>query len=256
MASSLKVSELNSLNQLTDNDLFLVSDVDTSTSRKVTFSTLKNNVTTQLAAVVAQNRQDAEALVEAVRSALQLAIDGNTSYSTETRSSLTSSDAELQTNIDNLRTYVDGKISSDMWLFSNQSEFPSAADNHGRVVHSHSDGAMFYAHGGQWIELTTKSYTDSADSVLDTRIAALETSVDNLDIDIAPETLNSINELAAAMGDDPTFLTTLQSRVTTIENDNATQTELDAYKAHIEDMNLQLALAYDTPLYVDTLFGG
>jgi hypothetical protein len=80
--------------------------------------------------------------------------------------------------------------------------------------------------------------------------------------------------LAAAMGDDPTFLTTLQARVSTIENDNATQTELDAvnqsiqislgaaaqalddYKAEIEDRNLQLALAYDTPLYVDTLFGG
>ena len=356
MASSLKVSELNSLNQLTDNDLFLVSDIETSTSRKVTFSTLKNDVTTQLAGVVAQNRQDTEALVETVRAALQLAIGENTSYSTETRSSLTSSDDELQTNIDNLRTYVDGQISSDMWLFSNQSEFPSASDNHGRVVHSHSDGAMFYAHGGQWIEIANKTYVDdkvsslldfapenldtlnelaeaigddsafittlndsitalqadvdqneadadaaiaalkadvdqneadadaaiaaenaamlaavaavqsdvdqneadadAADSALDTRISVLETSIDNLDIDIAPETLNSINELAAAMGDDPTFLTTLQSRVTTIENDNATQTELDAYKAHIEDMNLQLALAYDTPLYVDTLFGG
>ena len=242
MASSLKVSELNSLNQLNDNNLFLVSDVANATSNKVTFSTLKNNVTSQLAAVVAQNRQDAEALVETVRAALQLAIDGNTSYSTETRSSLTSSDDELQTNIDNLRTYVDDQISSDMWLFSNQSEFPSAADNHGRVVHSHSDGAMFYAHAGQWIELTTKSYADSADSVLNTRIAALETSVDNLDIDIAPETLNSIDEIAAALGDNPDVITNLQS-------------ELTEYKAHIEARNLEAGLATGV-LYADTIYGG
>jgi len=160
MASSLKVSELNSLNQLNDNNLFLVSDVGNATSNKVTFSTLKNNVTSQLAAVVAQNRQDAEALVETVRAALQLAIDGNTSYSGENR----------------------------------------------------------------------------------TRIAALETSVDNLDIDIAPETLNSIDEIAAALGDNPDVITNLQS-------------ELTEYKAHIEARNLEAGLATGV-LYADTIYGG
>ena len=160
MASSLKVSELNSLNQLTDNDLFLVSDVESSTSRKVKFSTLKNDVTSQLAGTVAQNRQDAEELVETIRAALQLAIDGNTSYSTETRSSLD----------------------------------------------------------------------------------ALQATVDNLDIDIAPETLNSINELSEALGDDPQIITSLQS-------------QLDDYIAHIEARNLEAALAFGE-LYVDTLYGG
>ena len=247
MASSLKVSELNSLNQLTDNDLFLVSDVESSTSRKVKFSTLKNDVTSQLAGTVAQNRQDAEELVETVRAALQLAIDGNTSYSTETRSSLTTTSEELQEGIDNLRAY----LNSDMWLFSNQSEFPPASENHGRVVHSHADGAMFYAHAGQWVELSTSTSVDSVQANID----ALQTTVDNLDIDIAPETLNSINELSEALGDDPTFLTTLQGRVSAIENDNATQTELDDYIAHIEARNLEAALAFGE-LYVDTLYGG
>ena len=68
---------------------------------------------------------------------------------------------------------------------------------------------------------------DQNEADADAAIAALQTTIDNLDIDIAPDTLNSINELAAAMGDDPQFLTTLQSRITTIENDNATQTALD-----------------------------
>ena len=70
-----------------------------------------------------------------------------------------------------------------------------------------------------------------------------KSDIESLDIDIAPETLNSINELAGALGDDPQIITNLQA-------------ELTAYKAHIEDRNLQLALAYDTPLYVDTLLGG
>ena len=45
---------------------------------------------------------------------------------------------------------VDALIASGMWLFADQACFPPAADNHGRVVHSHADGAIFYAHGGMW----------------------------------------------------------------------------------------------------------
>ena len=52
---------------------------------------------------------------------------------------------------------------------------------------------------------------------LATAIDDAKTSIDNLDIDIAPETLNTINELAAALGDDANFLTTLQTRDTQIE---------------------------------------
>ena len=97
------------------------------------------------------------------------------------------------------------------------------------------------------------NYVTGVTSNIQTQLTTLQTTVTNLDIDIAPETLDSINELAAAMGDDPAFLTTLQGRVTTIESDIATQTELDTYKAEIEDRNLQLALAYDTPLFVESL---
>ena len=100
------------------------------------------------------------------------------------------------------------------------------------------------------------NYVTGVTSSIQTQISALKTTIDNLEIDIAPETLDSINELAAAMGDDPAFLTTLQGRVTTIESDIATQTELDLYKAEIEDRNLQLALAYDTPLFVELLNAG
>ena len=96
---------------------------------------------------------------------------------------------------------------------------------------------------------------DQNEADADAAIAALQSTIDALDIDIAPETLNSIDELAAAMGDDPTFLTTLQNRVTVIENDNATQTELNDYIAHIEARNLEAGLATGV-LYADTIYGG
>jgi len=151
MAASIKISELNSLANLTDVDLFLVSDMETGTSRKISYNNLKSNIITEtssaltdLEGVVAQNRSDAEALVETVRVA-------------------------LQASIDNL--------------------------------------------------------------------------IDNLDIDIAPETLNSIDELAQALGDDPQIITKLQA-------------ELTAYKAHIEERNLELALAFDVPTYAEIIYGG
>ena len=108
--------------------------------------------------------------------------------------------------IDTLETFLDDQLASDMWLFSDQSAFPSASDNHGRVVHSHADGAMFYSHGGQWIQLSTQASVD-----------LLQTTIDNLDIDISPETLNSINELAGALQDDPNIISALQTKDTQLE---------------------------------------
>ena len=105
--------------------------------------------------------------------------------------------------IDTLETFLDDQLASDMWLFSDQSAFPSASDNHGRVVHSHADGAMFYSHGGQWIQLSTQASVD-----------LLQTTIDNLDIDISPETLNSINELAGALQDDPNNIRALHTKYT------------------------------------------
>ena len=67
----------------------------------------------------------------------------------------------------------------------------------------------------------------TARDALDTRLTTAETTISNLDIDIAPETLNSINELAAALGDDPAFLSTVQTDITnlstTVTNTQATQ---------------------------------
>ena len=146
MAASIKVSELQPLTQLTDVDLFLVSDMESGTSRRVSYTDLHTNLTTDLqsalndlSATVGQNRLDTEAQV----------------------TSLT--------------------------------------------------------------------------QLINDKVAEV--------VDLAPENLNTLNELANALQDDPTLVTTIQS-------------DLAAYKAHMDDINLQLALAYDVPTYIDTLQGG
>ena len=39
------------------------------------------------------------------------------------------------------------------FYYANQAAFPSASTYHGAVAHSHSDGAMFFAHGGSWVRI-------------------------------------------------------------------------------------------------------
>lgn len=47
-------------------------------------------------------------------------------------------------------------------------------------------------------------------------------TISNELVDGAPDLLNTLNELAAALGDDPAFLTTLNNNVDTIESDVTT----------------------------------
>tara|TARA_B100000085_G_C18561567_1_gene519786 strand:+ start:1414 stop:3042 length:1629 start_codon:yes stop_codon:yes gene_type:complete len=43
------------------------------------------------------------------------------------------------------------------FYFANQGAFPSATTYHGAIAHSHSDGAMYFAHGGAWNQLQNSS---------------------------------------------------------------------------------------------------
>ena len=45
------------------------------------------------------------------------------------------------------------------FLYSNYSLFPSATTYHGAVAHAHNTGKLYYAHGGNWIELVSQETT-------------------------------------------------------------------------------------------------
>ena len=261
MAASIKISELNSLTDLTDVDLFLVSDMETGTSRKISYNNLKSNVITGTASalsdlenVVSQNKTDAETLVETIRVALQASIDGNAS-------NFNIADNGLDARLDVLesdpvtKTYVDNKVSEVIGgapeALDSLSELADAmgdnpnliTDINTRVTALEVDPTTQAA-----VDAVNQSLTISLGSLSDnvtqnaTDISALQTTIGNLDIDIAPETLNSIDELAQALGDDPQIITNLQSQLTD-------------YIAHIEARNLEASLA-EGYLYADTLFGG
>jgi hypothetical protein len=43
------------------------------------------------------------------------------------------------------------------FYYAQQSDFPNATTYHGAIAHSHSDGAMYFAHAGNWVELANSS---------------------------------------------------------------------------------------------------
>lgn len=55
--ASVKISELQSLTTITDNDVLLVTDIETSTSRKATFDDIKNSITLNALGDYEQNQE-------------------------------------------------------------------------------------------------------------------------------------------------------------------------------------------------------
>ena len=83
-------------------------------------------------------------------------------------------------------------------------------------------------------------------TALTTRVTTSETSISNLEVAMAPETLNSINELAAALGDDPAAFATTQTNLanltTTVTNTQATQDgRLDQLESDFAALGTNLA---------------
>ena len=203
------------------------------------------------AAISAQASTD-----ETARAAIQADVDQN------------EADADAAIAAEEAR--VDALIASGMWLYADQAAFPAAADNHGRVVHSHADGAMFYAHGGMWHQLSKEVdlqtaiasidnealARESADTTLSDRLDVLEadpttaaavaagdaatlssansytdTAVSNV-IGSAPGVLDTLGEIADAINDDANVYTTLVSQIAAVQSDvDGNETDSDAAEA-------------------------
>ena len=76
---------------------------------------------------------------------------------------------------------VNELIASGMWLYASTSVFPDATTNHGRVVHSHADGAMFYAHAGAWHRLEKADDASTERDSITARLDSHEDSIGALD---------------------------------------------------------------------------
>ena len=79
--------------------------------------------------------------------------------------------------------------------YANQAAFPSATTYHGGVAHSHADGAMYYAHGGNWIEMAKDSDVSANTSSIatnTTNIASQNTRLGTAEADIIT-VVNAVN---------------------------------------------------------------
>ena len=160
------------------------------------------------------------------------------------------------------KTYVDSQIASDMWLFADQAAFPDAATNHGRVVHSHADGAIFYAHGGMWHKVENEAEAEAARLLLSNRLdtletdpttqtyvdginTALDTRLDVLEADPTTQTLLDAETTARSDAD-----TALSGRLDVLEADPTTATAVAAVQSDVDqneaDADAAIALKLDT----------
>ena len=146
--------------------------------------------------------------------------------------------------------------------------FPAAADNHGRVVHSHADGAIFYAHGGMWHqvakEVDLQSTIDSVANEATARVAgddALSARLDTLEADPTTATavaagdaatLSSANtytdgEIATEASARTSADASLSGRLDVLETDPTTATAVAAVQSDV-DQNEADADAADAAL--------
>lgn len=80
-----------------------------------------------------------------------------------------------------------------------------------------SDSRLYFWTGTQWTA-----------TLLDANIQALiDNAIANV-IDAAPEALDTLNELAAALGDDPNFAATIAAQISSLQSDKADLTEVPA----------------------------
>jgi len=214
MAASLKISELNAVASLADGDLFLITDSSESTSKKLTVSALTSHLYaplyTAMGAGVGTTTMGAftGSILSDNYSVKQLLQELATAITDET-TTRTSAIATVQSDVNQNETDADSAIAAEI-----AARTTAIAAHNTRLVSLETD-------------TTTKSYVD-------TQIASIS--------DNAPDNLDTLNELAAALGDNPAIITTIQAELTT-------------YKAHIEARNLQMGLAFGE-LYADTLTVG
>ena len=94
-------------------------------------------------------------------------------------------------------------------VFAQTSNLPSATTYHGMFAHVHATGKGYFAHAGNWVELANASTTLAGYGITDgATISYVDTEIANL-INSAPGALDTLDELAAALGDDANFSSTV-----------------------------------------------
>jgi len=120
---------------------------------------------------------------------------------------------------------IKGKSNKVRFHFDTTASLPSATDYHGMFAHVHAEGAAYFAHNGNWVELANSSSfatdiaaLDTASGSFSTRVTTNETEIDALQTDsgsFSTRVTTNETEIDALQTDSGSFST----RITTNETD-------------------------------------
>jgi len=119
------------------------------------------------------------------------------------------------------------------FLYANQAAFPAASGSHGAIAHSHSDGAMYFAHGGSWNKLANQSAVDSA-GYLTAETNDLSAAVTWTNVPSGNITQGSVTQHQAALSITESQISDLQSYLTS-----------ETFTSVVQDTTPQLGGALD-----------
>ena len=153
-------------------------------------------------------------------------------------------------------TRVNALIASGMWLFADQAAFPAAATNHGRVVHSHADGAMYYSHAGAWNKIESEAEATTARAAIQTDVDGNESDSDAADnalsgrittLEADPTTAAAVtavqNDVNTNESDGDAADAALSGRIATLEADPTTATAVAAVQSDVNQNETDADLA-------------
>ena len=242
MPVSLRVSELVSIQQseLTDSDLLLVTDAEARASKKLTLATLKQNIFSG----------QSVAAFDDVDITSNPPVDGQFLQWSSVQNQFVPGDISLSNvgelaDVDLSIAPTDGQTL--IWSAADNAFQPGTIDlgplyslagatsgslNLGTFTGNIDLDGQSIKQAIQTLSnaITTRTAinenaiaalqqdVDQNETDADASISAMQTSIDNLDVDIAPETLNSINELAQALQDDPNIISTLSGTLNTLQS--------------------------------------
>jgi hypothetical protein len=138
-----------------------------------------------------------------------------------------------------------GASSKIRFLYSNIGDLPSATDYHGMFAHVHAEGASYFAHGGNWVELANSSSfaTDIATNVTnissnDTDISALQADSGSFSTRVTTEEAN-VDALQVDSGSFSTRLTTEEANVDALQVDSGSfSTRLTTEESNVDALQV------------------
>jgi hypothetical protein len=82
-------------------------------------------------------------------------------------------------------------------VYSTLGDLPSATNYHGMFAHVHSEGKGYFAHGGNWIELTNASVFNSFTSSINTKVNSLTSATSSYLTSLPSGVVSSSNQITS-----------------------------------------------------------